>query len=261
MNPLENRILYNSSLSPYKNNRKIFSLFLLVFSLRVLAFAESSPSQQTTPTALIILKQEIQAFPNSSPLRRNLGEFYLKLKKYRKAEQAFQTAISLNPQDLRARYDLGTTYEKSDDYLDAQQAYFKTFICSKQLLCYKMGICYLRLKRYGSAVSILNQAAKVKNTAKIKYALAAALAGQGNYSEALKDLRSARGEDPDFREGKKIFGSQGFLLKQENKWKEKWREKFYLWFGAFFSIFWISLFIYFKQKVFFFRRFEEEEEY
>lgn len=223
-------------------------------------FMAPSVSEPGDPQVLTALKQEIQNFPDSAPLRRDLGEFYLKSGEYKEAEQAFQTAITLNSSDLKSRYDLGLAYENAKDYQEARKIYLQTLYWNEQHLDYKIGICYLDMKKYRRASYSLSKALKLENTAKINYAMALALAGQRDYSGALQALKVARQKDPDFREWKKFFGSRDFLWKKEDRWEEKVHEKLFIWIGVCFSVFWILLFIYFREKFFFFRK-EEEEEY
>ena len=81
--------------------KKLFLFRLLVFMISsfilLSAFSLASGFQESFPSAasvsepgdpqvLMVLKQEIQSFPDSAPLRRDLGEFYLKSGEYKEAE-------------------------------------------------------------------------------------------------------------------------------------------------------------------------------
>lgn len=95
-----------------------YLLLALLLALPALLKAEPPPPNDSPETILQLkkeaaaLEQQVKTSPKETELYVKLGFTYARLHQADEAQQAFETAVSLNPQKAIAHYMLGLIYEK-----------------------------------------------------------------------------------------------------------------------------------------------------
>ena len=193
--------------------------FILLLFVPLVAFAiGDAPAPSDGEAALI---SEIGRSPNDPALRDELGEIYLRGAMLDKAIREFQTAVSLDPSDLRGRYDLGLVYEISGEYAEAAQAYRDAVSWSACQLNFRLGLCYNKLGMFAEAAESLRKAEAIKDSAGIRYALADSEAGLRDFNGAAEDLETAMEMDSGFLAGKDYFPDQAAAHETLDGWRRQ----------------------------------------
>jgi tetratricopeptide (TPR) repeat protein len=235
----------------------IFLFLLFCFPLASKAQVFDTANQEQA------LLYAIQQNPNNPELRETLGELYYNQGEYQKAIQEFQTAVSLDPSNLRGKYDLGFAEEAAGHYKEAIRSYQDAMASSLYHLNFRLGVCYIKMGNYSMALDCFQTAKKVQDSAGVEYGMALAEAGLLNYKEALADLHLALAQDPKFQKGKEFFLSQAQMEQTRQNWEDAQKErailKFFLISGV---LLFISVLTFWTIRVFFKRlNFAQEEEF
>jgi tetratricopeptide (TPR) repeat protein len=103
------------------------------------------------------LKGAVKQVPNSDKYWRLLGEFYMHEYKYKKAVEAYENVVKLNPYDLQDYYKLSNAQYRSALYEEALRTItFYLSIEDKNQEAYKLaGLIYYDSKQYQKSVDVL----------------------------------------------------------------------------------------------------------
>ncbi|MBN1878979.1 tetratricopeptide repeat protein [bacterium] len=117
--------------------------------------------------AIAILKEGLQAAPNDEDMAKLLGQIYFKIKKIEEAENAFQKAVSLDPDDDVSQYYLGLCFtlrregnQPKPAWFEASQAFAKAVELQPDnpRYNYQLGHSQLMLRKYQLAQAPLEKA-------------------------------------------------------------------------------------------------------
>jgi tetratricopeptide (TPR) repeat protein len=130
----------------------------------------------------------------------NLGYFYRKIKGYDDAIKAFRQAIRINPEEAGSWFSLGLTYTyELKRYDDAIEAYRQAIRINpnEAMFLFQLAIVHGKLKRYDDAIEANRQAIRINPGLTLAWNdLAINYLLTGNRSAALDAVRGLRRLDP-----------------------------------------------------------------
>jgi len=99
--------------------------------------------------ALESLEKVEKATPRLPGLHQQLGQVYLKMKLWNKAEDAFNKALSIDPHSAHAHNGLAETYIRQLRYVDGAEAALNSIglLYHYPSAHFNLGLCLARLKR------------------------------------------------------------------------------------------------------------------
>lgn len=175
-------------------DRKI--LLLLCFILTsALALNAYRPTKSVEECLAVIKKN-----PQNDKAYVELGDAYLKEKKYNKAKEAYEKAMNLNPKNAAAYYGLSEVYRKQEKYKDAlDMALIASSLLPLKaryrgqvgLIYYKMGKIDKAIKNFKNAIAV-----SVKKKGFYYSMLGNCYIKQGKYDEAIKMFQKVLDERP-----------------------------------------------------------------
>lgn len=195
-----------------------FFLLFLIMTLAA-AFAQDEAGLHD----LKGLQQAIEQDPTSSLFRERLGDYYFDRQEYRLAQNQFQTAVSLNPTDVYARFRLGISHELAGETAEAVHVYSEALNWSSSLIQFRLALCYAKVGKDEQAIRLLNQVKEIHDSPGIHYALALSHSKLKHYGQAEKEMDAALNRDPQFEFGEAFFQNrhEAEKLKQELERKQR----------------------------------------
>jgi len=134
----------------------------------------------------------------------NLGLLYYQKEKYEEAAGNYRHAISIDPYNAIAHYELALTYSKMEQFDSAIHHYKKTLEIEPQdyFACYELGKILFRKDNIYDAVMYLEKALPAaRNLPKIYYDMAMAYQRQNRRMEAIEYLKKYLLLEPEGEEG------------------------------------------------------------
>jgi tetratricopeptide (TPR) repeat protein len=129
----------------------------------------------------------------------NIGYAYLKTGEFDKAEQAYRSAVSLDPKSVAAHYNLAIAL-KMKDQIEASQVEFQKSIDLDPTLAeghYSLGIADWQLGDFPAAIAQMKAAIAIRpGYAEAHYMLAITLKQGGDLDAAIPELKEAIRLDP-----------------------------------------------------------------
>ena len=184
-----------------RNSKFICFSALLVCAIPALAqsrdpqqlFREAVAAEQRGDnlTALRLYQQLLQAHPEATAVRANLGATYAHLKRYDEAIEQYRAVLAGDPANLPVRVNLALAYEEQGQLKSAAQEL--EIVHRKQpgnaQAAVLLGDCYSRLGRYADAVAILSPLeAAQPDDLDLAWLLGAALLHSGHTEEGLQRI-------------------------------------------------------------------------
>jgi tetratricopeptide (TPR) repeat protein len=140
----------------------------------------------------------IEIDPGDAEASYSLGDSYFRAGDYEIALQHYTKSAEKLSDNALLHYQIGASYFRLEDYGNAVDAFMESARLSKDsdILTYEdamfnLGVAYVQLEQYDTAVAVLQRLLEVQDTAEIHEVLGRAYARQGMQDKALEELRKA----------------------------------------------------------------------
>ena len=133
---------------------------------------------------------------------------------------AFQKVISLEPNDAKAHYNIGNTFQKQGKWQEAIDAYNKALLIKPEYAeAYNnMGVALKEQGKLDEAIKAYNKTVLIKSDyADAYYNMGNALNDYGKWDEAIDAYNKSISLKPDYADA---YNSMGHTLQEQGKWQE-----------------------------------------
>ena len=172
----------------------------------------------------IILKKNLDSFPDHLPSIFLLGTLSAQNKEFETAKKLLQQAIKLKPDFIEGHNNLGNVFQELDEYQDAITCYQSAIKLNPKYAeaHYNLGKVYKELGNNREAISCYENAIKFEpNNPKFYYHLAWIKKDLGNYYSAIDNYKKALSISNDYASAK--YNLARLNLSTEN-FSEGWRD-------------------------------------
>lgn len=170
-----------------------FLILLIIFSLTVVS------RNRVWRDDFSLWSDTVRKMPNNSDAHYGLGTAHAGRGEFDKAVQEFQTAVRLNPSDLRTRLNLGTAYRDQGKFGEAIQEFNTILMISPEEpdVHYQLANAYNKQGRLDEAIHEYSIAIKLNPIEPEFYIrLGLAYSKQGRFDEAIQEFEAALKLDP-----------------------------------------------------------------
>lgn len=153
--------------------------------------------------AYVQFEKSLELNPSDKETHNALGNIYIQLVEYRKAEEHFKKAVRLDRRYSEAYNNLCFIYYEQDKWKDAikncDRALKNKLYATPEKAYYNLGRSYYRLGKYPEAIDAYTRAIKrYPGGVQVYYALALAYNAQKMYGKASRAMSNAVRNDPRF---------------------------------------------------------------
>lgn len=155
----------------------------------------------------------------SADLQMELGELYVKSKRYDEAASLYESAIERDDQNEEARVALIHVYllQKKEGQALAELHRLKSHAAHPRRVDLTIARLYAKQKQYDKAIALTEKILEKENLSEARYFLAVLLAQQQKYGRALKQVRQIDRKAPEYPEA--LF-LQVRILREQNRLDE-----------------------------------------
>ena len=176
-----------------------------------------STSELNAQKTIEELEKEVQLKPNSSEAHYDLGNEYLKLKRYDEAKKRFNESIRIDPNFARAHVNLGHTLSRLRDFPQAIEAFTKaTQLDPNYAEAFMgLGLANMVLEKYEAAIDAFKISLKVPDPITDAYfMLGKSYVLLGRPKEAVGHYKQGLSQYPDSERGHFGLGEAYLYLEQ-----------------------------------------------
>jgi tetratricopeptide (TPR) repeat protein len=165
-------------------------------------------AQDRSAEGLALLREMVEANPQSTPARISLGQAHLRRQEWRLAQQAFEQALALDPGDATSLAELGFALSRQNQLERAVECYHQAIARNAQNPenYYQLGYCEFQRGRLAESIEALRTAVRVRPHFALAWReLGQILAQHGEGKEARVCLQRAVDLAPDDESARKLL--------------------------------------------------------